>query len=66
MDKFDFNCNQLKNIEIPEQWVNNALEIPSNAPKPVTVIRKKRYYRYAAAIAACLVIAAAVVVFGVA
>lgn len=61
MDKFDFNCNQLKNIEIPEQWVNNALEIPSNAPKPVTVIRKKRYYRYAAAIAACLVIAAAVV-----
>ena len=43
MDKFEFNCNQLKNIEVPEQWVNKALEIPSKAPKAAP---QKSYYRY--------------------
>ena len=64
MDKFEFNCNQLKNIKVPEQWVNKALEIPSKAPKAAA---HKRFYRYAAAIAACVVLAAAVmfsVMFG--
>ena len=53
----NYNCNQLKNIEIPEGWIENALNIPSkNNEVPVPV----RLYRYAAGIAACIVIAAAV------
>ena len=60
MDKFEFNCNQLKNIEVPEQWVNKALEIPSKAPKAAP---QKSYYRYVAAIAASVVLASAVIIF---
>ena len=59
MDKFDFNCNQLKNAEVPAEWINKALEIPSTAPK---VKPYKRFYRYAAGIAACVVLAAAVMI----
>ena len=61
MDKFEFNCNQLKNIEVPGEWVDKALEIPSKAPTAAP--RKRKFYRYAAAIAASLVIATAVIVF---
>ena len=60
MDKYEFNCNQLKNIEVPKQWVNKALEIPSKAPKAAP---QKSYYRYVAAIAASVVLTSAVIIF---
>lgn len=56
MDKY--NCDQLKNIKVPEKWIENALNVPNEPTKrplaPVWI------YRFAAGIAACVVIAAAV------
>lgn len=56
MDKY--NCDQLKNIKVPEKWIENALNVPNEPQKrPLAPIR---FYRFAAGIAACVVIAAAV------
>ena len=55
MDKF--NCNQLKNVKVPEAWIENALNIPE---KKNSSAAPKKLFRMAAGIAACVVIAAAV------
>ena len=58
MDKY--NCDQLKNIKVPEKWIENALNVP-NEPQKRPVF-SARFYRFAAGIAACVVIAAAVTI----
>ena len=55
MDKF--NCDQLKNVKVPEAWIENALNIPK---RKNTSAAPKKLFRMAAGIAACVVIAAAV------
>ena len=56
MDKY--NCDQLKNIKVPEKWIENALNVPNEPQKrPLAPVM---FYRFAAGIAACVVIAAAV------
>lgn len=57
MDKY--NCDQLKNIKVPENWIENALNVPNNEPQKRASV-PVRFYRFAAGIAACVVIAAAV------
>ncbi len=61
----EFNCNQLKNIEIPESWIENAINA---AEKKKKAVLPPRFFRCAAGIAACVVLAAAItfsVLFGV-
>ena len=57
MDKYNFN--KLKNIKVPEKWIENALDVPNNEP-PKRTFAPVRFYRFAAGIATCVVIAAAV------
>ena len=58
MDKY--NCDQLKNIKVPEKWIENALNVPNETQKrPLAPVM---FYRFAAGIAACVVIAAAVTI----
>lgn len=58
MDKY--NCDQLKNIKVPEKWIENALNVPNEKPK--RALFPVKFYRFAAGIAACVVIAAAVTI----
>ena len=63
MDKFSFDS--LKNIEVPESWIENALN--SSKEKRKYVI-PKRFYYFAASAAACVIIGAAVIfslIFGI-
>lgn len=53
----EYNCNQLKNIQVPEVWIENALNTPEKRKKFVVPIR---FYHFAAGAAACLVLTAAV------
>ena len=53
----DIRFDELKNFEVPESWVETALNIPSKNYKPAPPIK---LYRFAAGIAACVVIAVAV------
>ena len=54
MDEFKFD--ELKNFEVPESWIENALKLTSQkkAPKPV------RLYRCAAVAAACIALVTAI------
>lgn len=56
MKKVSFD--EIKNIEFPESWKENALSIPSK--KNTKQVSNVRFYRLAAGIAACAVIAVAV------
>lgn len=61
----EFNFNELKNFEVPESWVENALNIPSKNKKAASPIL---FYRFAAGITACVVLGVAVtlsLVFGI-
>ena len=63
MDKFSFDS--LKNIEVPESWIENALNSPKEKRKYVI---PKRFYYFAASAAACVIIGAAVIfslIFGI-
>ena len=53
----EINFDEIKNFEVPESWIENALNIPSKNNKPAMPIK---LYRFAAGIAACVVIAVAV------
>lgn len=54
MDEFKFD--ELKNFEVPESWIENALKLTPEDKKP----KRAGQYRYAAGIAACVVLAAAI------
>ena len=63
MDKFNFDS--LKDIEVPESWIENALNSPKEKRKYVI---PKRFYYFAASAAACVIIGAAVIfslIFGI-
>lgn len=55
MDKFNFD--QLKNIEVPEECIEKALNIPAVIKRTPTRVK---IYRFAAGLAACVVLAAAI------
>ena len=54
----DFNFDSLKNIEVPESWIEHALDHPEEKRKYAV---PKRFYYFAASAAACVIIGAAVI-----
>ena len=42
MDKY--NCDQLKNIKVPEKWIENAINIPQKK-KPLQIVHLQRLWR---------------------
>lgn len=54
----EFNFDKLKNIEVPESWIENALNSPKEKRRYVI---PRRFYYFAASAAACLIIGTAVI-----
>lgn len=54
----EFNFDNLKNIDVPQNWIENALNSPEEKRKFVI---PKRFYYFTASLAACVIIGAAVI-----